>query len=207
MNRTIALGAAWTASAAAAVGLGFLAVSLVDASASPGTTPAAATTSASTGSATPTAPAPGATAGEHVTVGGTVFASCVGGVPSLAGAPAPGWWVDDSNQPGEVEFRNGTQKVEVHTVCVGDVPQFSDEGLRTDDSGRGNDSSSPATSPTGSPSPTSGRDDSGEDNSGRGSGSSGSGHSGSDDSGGDNSGSGSDDSGGDDSSGGHGSDD
>jgi len=207
MNRTIALGAAWTASAAAAVGLGFLAVSLVDASASPGTTPAAATTSASTGSATPTAPAPGVTAGEYVTVGGTVFASCVGGVPSLAGAPAPGWWVDDSNDPGEVEFRNGTQKIEVHTVCVGDVPQFSDEGLRADSSGRGNGSGSPSSTPSGSPSSTSGRDDSDDDSSGHGSG-----HSGSDDSGGDdNSGSGSDDSGGDDSSGrgggGHGSDD
>jgi len=191
MKRSIALGAAWTASAAAAVGLGFLAVSLVDASASPGTTPVAATTSASTGSATPTAsPAPGATSGEYVTVGGTVFASCVAGVPSLAGAPAPGWWVDDSNDPGEVEFKNGTQKVEVHTVCVGDVPQFSDEGLRTDSSGRSGSSSSPASSSSGSPSSTSGRDDS--------SGRDGGGH-------------GSDDSGGDDSSGrsggGHGSDD
>jgi hypothetical protein len=170
MKRTIALGAAWTASAAAAVGLGFLAVSLVDASASPGTTDrAAATTTVSpaTGTATPTAsPAPPAAAGEHVTVGGTVFASCAGGVPSLAGAPAPGWWVDDSNDPGEVQFENGTSKVEVHTVCVGDVPQFSDEGLRADDSGRG--SGSPASS-SGSSSSTSGRDDSEDDSSGHGS--------------------------------------
>jgi len=208
MKRTIALGAAWTASAAAAVGLGFLAVSLVDASAAPGTQPVAATTSAptaSTASSSPEVPAPGATSGEHVTVGGTVFASCVGGVPSLAGAPAPGWWVDDSNKPGEVEFKNGTQKVEVHTVCVGDVPQFSDEGLRADESGRGNGSSAPASSSSGSPSSTSGRDDSGH-------GSDDSGHSGSDDSSGrDGGGHGSDDSGGDDSSGrgggGHGSDD
>jgi hypothetical protein len=211
MKRTIALGVAWTASAAAAVGLGFLAVSLVDASASPATDNVAATTSAPTGSATPTAPAPGATSGEHVTVGGTVFASCIGGVPSLAGAPAPGWRVDDSNDPGEVEFKNGTHKVEVHTVCVGDVPRFSDEGLRADGSGRGNGSGSPSSS-SGSPSSTSGRDDSGDDNSGPGSDNSGSGNSGSDHSGGgDHSGSGSDDSGRDDSSGrgggGHGSDD
>jgi hypothetical protein len=202
MKRTIALGAAWTASAAAAVGLGFLAVSLVDASASPATDNVAATTSATPGSATPTAPAPGATSGEYVTVGGTVFGSCIGGVPSLAGAPAPGWWVDDSNDPGEVEFKNGTQKLEVHTVCVGDVPQFSDEGLRSDDSGRGSGSGSPSSS-SGSPSSTSGRDDSGrDDSSGRGGGDSG---------GNDDSGHGSDDSGGDDSSGrgggGHGSDD
>ena len=167
MKRTIALGAAWTASAAAAVGLGFLAVSLVDASASPGTNNLAGTTTSATGTATPTtSPAPGAASGEHVTVGGTVFASCVGGVPSLAGAPAPGWWVDDSNDPGEVEFKNGTQKVEVHTVCAGDVPQFSDEGLRADDSGRG--SGSPSSS-SGSASSTSGRDDSGNDSSGHGS--------------------------------------
>ena len=53
MNRSVALGAAWSASAIAAVGLGFLAVSLVDASASPGTAPVAATTTAST---TPGAP-------------------------------------------------------------------------------------------------------------------------------------------------------
>ena len=39
MKRTLALGAAWTGSAVAAVGLGFLAVSLVGASASPGTVP------------------------------------------------------------------------------------------------------------------------------------------------------------------------
>ena len=41
MNRTLLLGTAWTASAGAAVGLGFLAVSLVDASASPTVQPVA----------------------------------------------------------------------------------------------------------------------------------------------------------------------
>jgi hypothetical protein len=164
MKPTIALGAAWTASAAAAVGLGFLAVSLVDASATPDTRPVAATTPS--GSSSPAAPAPGATSGEHVTVGGTVFASCIGGTPSLAGAPAPGWWVDDSGDPGGVEFKNGTQKVEVHTVCAGDVPQFSVEGPRADDSGREAGSPAPAAPSTGSPSSTSG----GDDSSGRGGG-------------------------------------
>jgi hypothetical protein len=194
MKRTIALGAAWTASAAAAVGLGFLAVSLVDASASPGTRPVAATTTSSTGSSTPTVAVPGPTSGEHVTVGGTVFASCAGGSLSLGSAPAAGWWVDDSDDPGEVEFKNGTQKVEVHTVCVGSVPQFSVEGPRADDSRREDGSSSPASPSSGSPGSSSGRDDSGHDSSGRGGG----GH-------------GSDDPPGDDSSGrsggGHGSDD
>jgi hypothetical protein len=211
MKRNIALGAAWTASAAAAVGLGFLAVSLVDASASPGTQPVAATTTAPTGSPSSSSSAPdlGTTAGERVTVGGTVFASCIGGVPSLAGAPATGWWVDDSDDAGEVEFTNGTRKVEVHTVCAGDVPQFSVEGPRADDSGRGDGSSSSSSSSpaSGSAGPTSGPDDSDGRNGG--------GH-GSDDSGPDDSsgrgggGGGSDDGSGDDSSGrggGSGSDD
>jgi len=183
MKRTIALGAAWTASAAAAVGLGFLAVSLVDASAAPATQTVAASPAASTGSS-PTAAAPAATSGERTTVGGTVFASCAGGIASLAGAPATGWWVDDSAGPGEVEFENGSQKVEVRTACVGDVPQFSVEGPRADDA-----STSPAAPSTGFPSPSSGQDDS----SGRGGG----GHGSDDPPGGDSSGRG---------GGGHGSD-
>src|SRR5688572_12669231 len=111
MKRTLALGAAWTAAAGVAVGLGFLAVSLVDASASPGTQPVAATSSPSTASSTaaaspsttatpgsttgPSSPAPGASL-ERVTVGGTVLATCADGLPVLASAPSPGWWVDDS---------------------------------------------------------------------------------------------------------------
>jgi hypothetical protein len=209
MNRSVALGAAWSASAVAAVGLGFLAVSLVDASASPGTSPVGATSTAST---TPSAPsgtsAPLAT-GDYITVAGTVFADCTSGSPVLAGAPAAGWWADDSNDPGEFEFENATQKLEVHVSCVNGGPVFSDEGVRNDDNGgRGGDddgTSSPSgssSSPSGSSAAaTSGHDD-GDDNSGRGS----------DDSGGDDdSGHGSDDSGPDDSSGrdggGHGSDD
>src|SRR5215218_5296721 len=120
MTRAALLGAAWAASAAAAVGLGFLAVSLVDASASPS---APRSVASSAGTSTPTAaPSP---SGEQTTVGGTVYATCTSAVPDLAGAPAPGWWVDDSSEPGQVEFTDGGQKVEVHTVCVGGAPQFS----------------------------------------------------------------------------------
>jgi hypothetical protein len=154
MKRTVALGTVWTASAAAAVGLGFLAVSLVDASASPGTTPVALTTSAapsasapstssddgsssSSSSSSSTAPPPAASPGEQATVGGTVYAACDTGAPVLASAPAPGWWLDDSNDPGEVEFKNGTLKVEVKISCAGGAPQFVVEGPREDNSGSG----------------------------------------------------------------------
>jgi hypothetical protein len=147
MKRTLILGTAWTASAAAAVGLGFLAVSLVDASTSLDTRPVAATATATTptGGASGAPSAPGATtaSGEHATVGGTAYASCDGGTPSLAGAPSAGWWVDDSDDPGEVEFENGTQKVEVHVTCVDGSPRFSTEGPRADDSRREDHSATP----------------------------------------------------------------
>jgi hypothetical protein len=190
MNRSVALGAAWSASAVAAVGLGFLAVSLVDASATPSTSPVAATTTASTTPEAPsgTSPSPVLATGEYATVAGTVFADCTSGSPVLGGAPAAGWWVDDSNRPGEFEFESGTQKLEVHVSCVNGSPQFFDEGLRTDGSSSHSSSSSAASSSSAGHS--SGYDDS--------SGRDGGGH-------------GSDDSGGDDSSGrgggGHGSDD
>lgn len=170
MKRIIVLGAAWTASAAAAVGLGFLAVSLVDASASPGTTLAAATTAPvtstdrSASSAAPTstvAPADVPATGEYATAGGTVFANCGNGSPLLAGVPATGWVVDDSNDPGEIEFENSDQKVEVHVACVGGAPVFSLD-----------DSSSASRTPSSPASGTSGRGDSSDrdDSSGRGGG-------------------------------------
>jgi hypothetical protein len=195
MKRTLTLGAAWLASAAGAVGLGFLAVSLVDASASPGTSPVAASTSAtaepSEGTPEPTTASPRVT-GEFATVAGTVYANCTSGRPVLAGVPTAGWWVDDSNEAGQVEFENGTQRLEVSVTCAGTTPQFSVEGPRADDSG-GQDG--PATPRSSAPSSPSATDDSGrDDSSGRGGG----GH-------------GSDDGSGDDSSGrgggGHGSDD
>src|SRR5215212_4866086 len=100
MQRTLALGALWTASAGAAVGLGFLAVSLVDASASPGTSAAAATTSADSTSAGGTSagstaaaptPTPTTATGEFATLAGTAYANCTGGAPVVAGAAAAGW--------------------------------------------------------------------------------------------------------------------
>ncbi|MFL6093911.1 MAG: hypothetical protein ACJ71Y_00510 [Blastococcus sp.] len=158
MKRTLTLSAAWSASAVAAVGLGFLAVSLVDASASPGdlatssstrlsavtaTAPApSAPTSAATSALTSTAaPAdntavPGASAPqasvEHATAGGSVLAGCSDGTPVLASAPSPGWWIDDSSSGNEVEFENGSESIEVTIDCATGTPQFSVEGPRAD---------------------------------------------------------------------------
>src|SRR4051812_919206 len=168
MKRTAAYAALWTASAASAVGLGFLAVSLVDADASPGTQPIAATeslTAAPPASGDPTAPAPepqpqppaaAPASGEHATAGGTVFASCDGGILQVAAAPAAGWWLDDQDQPGEVEFGSGTQQAEVHVTCADGVPVFRDEGVRADRN-RPEDSSAPSPRPA---SPGPGVDDS-----------------------------------------------
>jgi hypothetical protein len=125
MKRTIALGAAWTASAAAAVGLGFLAVSLVDASASPGAQPVAATTTAATGSASTATPSATSATAEYATPAGTVYADCATGTPVLAGVPVAGWAVDDSLDRGEMEFKSGNQRVEVHVVCTDGAPVFS----------------------------------------------------------------------------------
>ncbi len=150
MKRTVALGALWTASAAAAVGLGFLAVSFVDAGASPGARPAAATeTAPATPPATPPstvddgsptspapspeAPVPAPASGEYVTAGGTIYASCDAGFLAVAAAPAAGWWLDDQDDHGEVEFESSTQKVEVHVVCTDGSPVFRDEGVRADE--------------------------------------------------------------------------
>jgi hypothetical protein len=152
MKRTLLYGSAWAASAAAAVGLGFLAVSLVDASAAtplPALDSSVTTLSAGGPSPAPPtsslpspatdSPAPVA-AGQQVTAGGTVYGSCADGVPVLASAPAAGWSLDDSNDAGRVEFGNGAQKIEVRVSCVGGVAQFSVEGPRAEDSGGGSGS-------------------------------------------------------------------
>lgn len=166
MKRSVAFAALWTASAASAVGLGFLAVSLVDAEASPGTRPIAATESVTEApvtaapatsddpGATTTAhpPAPAPASGEYATTGGTILASCDGGVLQVAAAPAAGWWLDDQDQHGEVEFESATREVEVHVACVDGAPAFTDEGVRSE--GNEREDSSPA-----SPS-SSGADDS-----------------------------------------------
>ena len=147
MKRTIALGAAWTASAAAAVGLGFLAVSLVDASASPGAQPVAATTTSAEASASPEA-VPSATSalGQSVTPGGTIYTDCASGSPVNAAVPAAGWSVDDSNAVGEMEFRAGDRKIEVHVTCEEDGVI----SVTRDDSSRGTPSPSTASSTAGS---------------------------------------------------------
>ncbi|RFU19961.1 hypothetical protein [Geodermatophilus marinus] len=169
MKRTVGFGALWTASAAVAVGLGLLAVDLVDTGASADTVPVAATDtpspsrapgpSAGTSTSTPPpAPAPvPSSSGEQVTVAGTVFASCdAAGVLSLASAPAPGWWLDDSQDPGEVEFENGTQDLEVKVSCVAGAPRFLVEGPRADSSGRGRGGDDTAVGSTVAPAPSSG---------------------------------------------------
>jgi hypothetical protein len=145
----VLLGAAWMVSAGAAVGLGYLAVSLVDASASPGTSPTGASTSVPTASSTavPTPPVSSPAKAQHVTVAGTVLADCTSGVPMTAGVPAAGWWVDDSADPGRVEFESDRQKLEVEVSCAPDgAPAFSDEGLRGDHDGRRSTSSSRSSS-------------------------------------------------------------
>jgi hypothetical protein len=152
MTRTLLLGSAWTASAAAAVGLGFLAVSLVDASASSGGQPAAAALTTSPG-ASPvvsevSAPATPAPAGQQTTAGGTVYGSCDGDVPVVASAPAAGWWLDDSSDPATIEFKNATQHIDVRVTCVGGVAQFSVEGPRSEDSGHGADDATTAPAAT-----------------------------------------------------------
>src|SRR3954464_5566668 len=180
MRRPLLLGTVWTASAATSIGLGFLAVSLVGASASSGTLPVVATGSTSAGSSA--GPAPGAAASpaaaaQQVTAGGTVFADCGGGQPVVAGVPVEGWSADDSNDPSKVEFRNGTQSVEVRAVCADGSPQFTVEGARADDRLGGDGSAGPATSSPAAPSAddSSGRaggghgadDPAGDDSSGR----------------------------------------
>jgi hypothetical protein len=169
MKRTLLLGSAWTASAAAAVGLGFLAISLVDASASDGgrVLPASATTTADGSSSTATSAPAAAADGQQVTAGGTVYGSCNSGVPAVASAPAAGWWLDDSSDAGTVEFRNGTLKVEVRVTCVNGVAQFSVEGPRADNSGGGGDDGVTSSPSSSSPSSSSPSATTGDDSDGR----------------------------------------
>jgi hypothetical protein len=152
MKRPFVLVAAWVVAAAAAVGVGFLAVSLIDASASPPELPAAST---GTQSADPSA----TSAGEQGTAGGTVYASCVDGTAQLAGAPAAGWTVESA--PGQVEFRNGSAKIEVRADCTSGSPQFT-----VDDGGAAATTPAPT---TGSTEPSTTVDDHGGNRGGHGS--------------------------------------
>jgi hypothetical protein len=138
MTRTRASRALWTVSAAAAVGLGVVAASVVGADASPAPQPASAQQpTSSSGSADPAPADP--SVGEQVTVAGTVTATCDGDAVSLSGTPAPGWTPDDSQRPGQVEWRSGTHEVEVTVTCVDGSPRFAVEGPRDDSRGRGSD--------------------------------------------------------------------
>jgi hypothetical protein len=141
VKRPLVLAAVWLACAAAAVGVGFLAVSLVDASASPGAQPPLPTVA--TG-ATTTSPA-AAPAGGRTTPGGTVYATCTDGTAQLGAAPAAGWTVE--NSPGRVEFGDGTQKIEVRADCSTGSPVYAVEGPVADDGGGG--SPAPATTTSG----------------------------------------------------------
>jgi hypothetical protein len=142
MKRPFVLVAAWVVAAAAAVGVGFLAVSLIDASASPPAQPELPAASTGTQSADPSA----TSAGEQGTPGGTVYASCVDGTAQLAGAPAAGWTVESA--PGQVEFRSGSAKIEVRADCTSGSPQFT-----VDDGGAAATTPAPTSGST-EPSPT-----------------------------------------------------
>jgi hypothetical protein len=128
MRRPALLGAAWLGAAAAAVGLGFLAVSFVGASASPDASLLAATGSVATSSpaASPATSSelPAATTARQVTPGGTVVADCSRGTAALGGAPAAGWWTEDPTDRDAVEFTNGGQTIEVRATCVNGSPSF-----------------------------------------------------------------------------------
>jgi hypothetical protein len=143
MKRPFALVAVWVVAAAAAVGVGFLAVSLIDASASPSARPTLPVASSGTEAADPSSPP----AGEQSTAGGTVYASCVGGTAQLAGAPAPGWTVETA--PGQVEFRNGGQKIEVRADCASGSPVFTVEDGGNAATTPAPTSGAPASSPPG----------------------------------------------------------
>ena len=123
MKRPFVLVAAWVVAAAAAVGVGFLAVSLIDASASPLAQPGLPAVSTGTEAGT-TSPA-ATPSGEQATSGGTVYATCAGGTTQLAGAPAAGWSVESA--PGRIEFRNGSATIEVRADCASGSPRFTVE--------------------------------------------------------------------------------
>ena len=148
MKRPFTLVVAWVLAAAAAVGVGFLAVSLIDASAAGPAQPELPAVSSATEAADP---AGSPAAGEQSTPGGTVYATCVDGTAQLAGAPAAGWTVEKSAD--QVEFRNGTGKIEVRADCSTGAPQFTVEN-------GGGTPTSPSSTP-GAPAGTTGVDDHG----------------------------------------------
>lgn len=134
MKRPMLLATVWLVGAATAVGLGVLGVSLVGTT-SPSTQQDGFLTVISRGPARASASAD-ATSGQQETPGGIAYASCSGGVPVVAGAPAEGWQVDDSGNRGHVEFSDAVSTVEVTADCSSGSPEFSVEGPRARDGGR-----------------------------------------------------------------------
>jgi hypothetical protein len=151
-RRTLASLVAWTVGAGVAVGVGMLALSLIDSGLASGAGQPlpdalaqprmAATTSGSplaepveTGPAgTPSsraAPAPSATAGpprQLLSSGGTVLASCTSTAAYLLSwSPAQGYQVDQVHRgparTAYVAFRAGTQRVILAVRCVSGIPE------------------------------------------------------------------------------------
>ena len=147
MRTTPLLLTAWAGAATVAVGLGFFSVSLLDAdpvSASSSTPSSSATTTAATttpgsASTTPAASTAGGQqlTGQQVTEAGTVYGSCVDGLPQAASAPAAGWEVDDSSTSTDVEFKAGDRRIHVVVTCTPTGPAFAvvaggdDDGVQT----------------------------------------------------------------------------
>ena len=138
MKRTIALGAAWTASAGGRRRPGFPGRvpggRLGDPTA---TRPVAASATTSVGTASSTAAAPRRPRPGEQSPWAERCSPPAPETPRPRRAPATGWWVDDSAAPGRVEFR------ERHPEGGGAHPlhrrraQFSVEGPRADGSGGG----------------------------------------------------------------------
>jgi hypothetical protein len=131
VRRPALLTVLWALFAAAAIGVGFGAAGLVG---NPftdtvGDTLAGQQSTSSVGSTPGSSPSPSTVT--RVTRGGQVFASCVGGLVSIAASPAMDWQLDRIDQgrlpAAGLEFtRSGKNgKVEVSVRCVGGIPRFS----------------------------------------------------------------------------------
>jgi hypothetical protein len=123
----------WALFAAAALGVGFGAAGLVGSPFTDGT----GDTLAAQGSTTPAATASSGTAAASRTLstrGGTVWASCAGGLVAITASPTVNWQLDRIDRgrlpTAGLEFtRSGKDgKVEVSVRCVGGVPRFALDG-------------------------------------------------------------------------------
>lgn len=100
-------------------------------SAAPSSPAGHGTTRPAPGTSRTTAAAPTVRTGSRSTAGGVVVATCRSGLVKVSPSPAPGWrldsWTTGSVATADVEFRNGTSKVEVHVRCGSSGPVFSVE--------------------------------------------------------------------------------